>query len=596
MNNFTKTALACAITVLLAACGEGTGTQTRNPAFAGTVGTAPAQPTQSATAALAEYYPAVQSIYLAYFGRPADPAGREFFAGQLQAQNSPTAIAAINTATSTNASIKAIVDVFSTSQESQDLYGGDNGAFIDAVYQSLFSRAPDSDGKAFWVNALNSGAMTRASAALQIMVSALGTDVDIIAKKASVAANFTAALDLGVEQRAYSGLAANVTVRNMLSQVNLGTDVPAFQPTIEATIAQLVPNAPAGAEGAYRSALPGSGNTDIDMMVLDNDEYYAVYGRNSASQFIVSGFVQGNGISGATAFTSSNMLDFGSRPPAPGAVTSAYVPAVSMNGTIKTTAGNVPLNATASALAPYFSYANAANPADFAGSWRMNERGGNLSNVNVAGDGRTFTGTGASATNLGCTYSGTLAPRANNKGVLDATITYGPAPCTMPGATVNGVAFSYLFNSGATRQLIVLGKNAGRTDAGFLSGSTATAAGQVATLQSTEITAGTGATAAAGDTVAVHYTGWIYSANAAEGKASQFETSKVTGGSPLSFKLGTGVVIPGWDQGIVGMQAGGKRRLIIPASMAYGVFGTGTKIPGNASLVFEVELVSVTKG
>jgi FKBP-type peptidyl-prolyl cis-trans isomerase FkpA len=376
--------------------------------------------------------------------------------------------------------------------------------------------------------------------------------------------------------------------------VNLGTDVPGFQPTIDATIAGLVPNAPPGAEGAYRSGLPGSGNTDIDMMVLENDEYYAVYGRNSASQFVVSGFVQGNGISGATAFTSSNMLDFGARPPAPGSINSAYVPAVSMNGSIMTTAGSVPLSATASALAPFYNYAAQANLADLAGTWRMNERGGNLSDMTVAGG--SFSGTGASAATIGCTYSGTLAPRASNKNVFNATITYGPAPCAMPGATVSGVAFSYLHNSGATRQLIVLAKNAGRTDASFLSGSSATAAGQVATLQSTDITAGTGATAAANDTVAVHYTGWIYSANAPEGKASQFETSKVTGGAPLTFKLGTGVVIPGWDQGIVGMQAGGKRRLIIPASMAYGVVGTGTKIPGGASLVFEVELVSVTKG
>lgn len=79
-----------------------------------------------------------------------------------------------------------------------------------------------------------------------------------------------------------------------------------------------------------------------------------------------------------------------------------------------------------------------------------------------------------------------------------------------------------------------------------------------------------------------------------EGKGAQLDTSTTTG-QPLNFKLGTGVVIAGWDQGLVGMQAGGKRRLVIPAALAYGVNGSGTKIPGNASLVFDVEMVSVTK-
>lgn len=593
MNNFTKTALACAITVLLAACGEGTSTQTRNPAFAGTMGSAPAQPTQSATAALAEYYPAVQSMYLAYFGRPADPAGMKFFATQLQTQNAPTAINDIRIAGGSNAAIKAIIDVFSTSQESQDLYGGDNGAFIDAVYASLFSRAPDQGGKDFWVNALNNNLMTRADAALQIMTSALGTDVDIIAKKAAVATAFTAALNLAVEQRAYSGLTANVSVRSLLSQVNLNTDTNAFQTNINDTIAQLVPNAPPGAEGAYRSPLPGSGNTDIDVLVFDNDETYTVYGRNSASQFVVTNFTQGDGFSGATAFTTSNMLDFGGRPPSPSSINAAYVPGVSMTGSIGTVGGAVALNAKASNLAQYFNYNTAANVNDLAGTWRMNERGGNYSDMTV--NGSTFSGTGTSLGILGCTYSGTLTPRDPAKGVLNATITYGPAPCTIPGATVQGIAFSYLFNSGATRQLIVLGKKSDRSDAGFLSGSSATAVGQVASLQQAEMAVGTGATAAAGDTVSAHYTGWIYSANAPDGKASQFDTSRITGGKPLTFKLGSGVVISGWDQGIVGMKAGGMRRLIIPASMAYGVTGTGTKIPGNASLVFDIELVSVVK-
>lgn len=586
MNKFSKTALACAITILLAACGEGTSTQTRSPAFAGTVGTS------SSAAVAADYKPAVQHIYLAYFGRPADPAGLDFFSGRLAAFGAPTGVAELNAVLSSNASIKAIVDVFSTSQESQDLYGGDNGAFIDAVYASLFSRTPDADGKAYWVAALNNGAMTRAAAALNIMVSAQGTDVDIIAKKASVATNFTAALDLGAEQRGYSGLDANVVVRNLLSQVNLNTDVGAFQANVNSTVATLAQNAPPGAEGAYRSPLPGSGNTDIDTVVLENDEYYAVYGRVSPSQFIVSNFIHGTGISGATAFTSTNMRDFGPKPPAAptaGSLIAAYVPNVSMTGSITIPAGTIPLTSTKTALAPFYDYAAPANLPDLAGTWRMNERSGNLSTVVVTGG--TFSGTN----NLGCSFTGTLAPRAGSKNVFNSTITYGAAPCLLAGQTVSGIALSYLFNSGATRQLMIIGKNEARTGAEFLSGSAATPLGQVASLLSTDLPgAGTGPAAAANDQVVVHYTGWIYSANAPEGKGAQFDTSRTTN-QPLNFKLGTNVVIDGWDQGLVGMQAGSKRRLVIPASMAYGVNGSGTKIPGGASLVFDVEMVSVTK-
>ncbi|HEY1043690.1 MAG TPA: FKBP-type peptidyl-prolyl cis-trans isomerase, partial [Telluria sp.] len=562
----------------------GTSTDTRGPAFAGTKGT------QTAAAVATDYKQAVQHIYLAYFGRPADPAGLDFFAGRLAATGAPVPLAELNNAISTNADIRAIVEVFSTSQESQDLYGGDNGAFIDAVYQSLFSRAPDAAGKEYWVNNLNAKVMTRAAAALNIMVSAQGTDVDIIAKKAAVATAFTNGLDLGVEQRGYSGLQANVGVRNLLSQVNLGTDVAAFQPNIDSTIASLAASAPPGAEGAYRSPLPGSGNTDIDTVVLENDEYYAVYGRTSPSQFIVSNFIHGTGISGATAFTSSNMRDFGPRnglPPTQGTISAAYTPNVSMTGSIVIPAGTIPLNSTKAALAPFYDYAAPANLADVAGTWRLNERTGNLSTVVVSGG--SFTGTSTS----GCSFTGTLATRASNKNVFDATITYGAAPCALAGQTVSGIGMTYLFNSGATRQLMILGKNAERTGAEYLSGSAATAAGQVAALQSTDLVAGTGAAAAVNDQVEVHYTGWIYSANAPEGKGAMFDTSTTT--KPIAFKLGTGVVIAGWDQGLVGMQAGGKRRLVIPASLAYGVNGSGTKIPGNASLVFDVEMVSVTK-
>jgi FKBP-type peptidyl-prolyl cis-trans isomerase len=94
---------------------------------------------------------------------------------------------------------------------------------------------------------------------------------------------------------------------------------------------------------------------------------------------------------------------------------------------------------------------------------------------------------------------------------------------------------------------------------------------------------GTGAVAKIGDIVRVHYTGVLAS-------GVMFDSS--SGKEPIEFVLGTGAVIPGWDQGLQGMKVGGKRLLIIPPSLGYGVQGYGP-IPANATLIFEVDLIAV---
>ncbi len=110
-------------------------------------------------------------------------------------------------------------------------------------------------------------------------------------------------------------------------------------------------------------------------------------------------------------------------------------------------------------------------------------------------------------------------------------------------------------------------------------------------LQVTDTVVGTGTTAAAGNTITVHYTGWLYDEKASQFRGKQFDSS--VGKTPFSFKLGVGQVIAGWDQGVVGMKVGGKRTLIIPSALGYGSAGAGSAIPPNAALVFEVELLAV---
>jgi len=105
-------------------------------------------------------------------------------------------------------------------------------------------------------------------------------------------------------------------------------------------------------------------------------------------------------------------------------------------------------------------------------------------------------------------------------------------------------------------------------------------------FSTTDLRAGTGATAAAGRSVSVRYAGWLYSTTAAENKGTQFDAGT------FSFVVGTGV-IAGFSQGVTGMQVGGIRRVVIPPNLGYGSAGSPPQIPGNATLIFEIELLAV---
>ena len=106
-------------------------------------------------------------------------------------------------------------------------------------------------------------------------------------------------------------------------------------------------------------------------------------------------------------------------------------------------------------------------------------------------------------------------------------------------------------------------------------------------LQFEDTVVGTGAEAAPGRNVTVHYTGWLYE-NDEQG--AKFDSSKDRD-EPFMFALGAGMVIKGWDEGVQGMKEGGQRTLIIPADLGYGARGAGGVIPPNATLKFDVELL-----
>ena len=104
-------------------------------------------------------------------------------------------------------------------------------------------------------------------------------------------------------------------------------------------------------------------------------------------------------------------------------------------------------------------------------------------------------------------------------------------------------------------------------------------------LQYLDLVKGAGREAHVGETASVHYTGWLKD-------GSKFDSS-LDRGQPFQFRLGAGRVIKGWDEGVVGMNIGSKRKLIIPPHLGYGKRGAGRVIPPNATLIFEVELLDL---
>lgn len=566
MTKPIKYAALCSLSVLLAACGGDQHSEAQAPATASRMSASVAAQAQPASA----YYNVVQHIYVGYFGRPADAGGLAFFAQHLSNLGAPTNIADLNTAYGRNAELRAVIDGFGNSAESQALYAGDNSVFIEAVYRNLFGRAAEPAGKAHWINAINTGGMTRANAAMWIMVGAQDTDRDVINKKTAVAGNFTTSLNSAERKASYSGLAANVVVRDLLGTVTLDTDTAAFQPNIDSTFTTLGRR---GAQGMYAGKLSANGSM-INSLILEDGQFWTFYTSDRSGTYNPAAFLQGTGSVANGVFSSPDVKDFGGTPAAPGNVTATYFAGTTLNGEVGTPNGAVAFTAAGIDPAAY-NYDAQANLAQVTGFHSM---GGMLGNhlLEIAADG-SFAGTVSR-----CGYTGKLSPRPAGNNVFNVTWTFGAGTCPLSGKTANGVALSYLVKNGAKRNLIIAA-----TDAERSLGSMVVSSG----LEKIDVTIGTGAPAVANKEIAVHYTGWLYDPSAANQRGAKFDSS-VDRGTPYTFVLGKGVVITGWDHGVLGMKVGGKRTLIIPPELAYGSRATSS-IPANSTLIFDVELRTV---
>ena len=184
--------LAVAVAAVLAACGAGGNSQ---PAQTQMV-----QPRIKEAGTTASDYPnEVQQLYVAYFGRPADPTGLANFEQQLLSLGAPTDIGTLAADYATNPALAALIDSFGLSAESQALYGsGTTTQFVATIFSNVLGRQPLASGSAFWVSAIDSGQTSKGDAALSIMAGAYANstqqgqdDVDLITNRLAVAAAFT---------------------------------------------------------------------------------------------------------------------------------------------------------------------------------------------------------------------------------------------------------------------------------------------------------------------------------------------------------------------------------------------------------------------
>src|SRR5471030_1366219 len=199
------------------------------------------------TATASDYNQIAQQLYIAYFGRPADYYGLQNMTAALAASGAPTDETDFAASYSTNATVKSIIDNFGNSAESTKLYGtGSDSSFVTAIFNNVLGRDPLLADLNFWVNAIETGAMTRAQAAENILEGAVtnGTAADkaTVAAKYTVASDFTNNIDTAAEVNAYSGANAANAARAMLLGVTSTTDATTFPALASSTLASIVTN------------------------------------------------------------------------------------------------------------------------------------------------------------------------------------------------------------------------------------------------------------------------------------------------------------------------------------------------------------------
>lgn len=216
------------------------------------------------------------------------------------------------------------------------------------------------------------------------------------------------------------------------------------------------------AEGVYGGTIgEGTDRGDFQLLVLEDGEFWFMYGLNTADAFHVEGFLQGSGVSSSGTFTSSNTRDFfGFVPDVPDVTVNTIA---SYDATARTISGTVsfpgfPVVFTGGPIAgSLYNYDTAASLTTVSGAWSTTSLTGETVSINIADTGQ-FTANAAS----GCSFSGTVTPRPSGKNVFNVELTFGAAPCDHPHQVASGIAVAYPLATGQT-QLLVAVTDASRT-------------------------------------------------------------------------------------------------------------------------------------
>jgi len=231
----------------------------------------------------AAFYPQVQKIYVAYYGRPADPAGLQYWAGQLAANGG---------------NLTSIINAFGASAESTALYAGaDNSAKVTAIYQQLFNRAPDAAGLAFYTAELTANRMTASSIALNVANGAQGTDATYLNNKVTVATSFTDSLTVdSAAAVAYTGTTATTAARSLIT----GVTTSAATTNVASTITSIK----AGGGAAAGQTFTLTANVDGISGTAGDDVFRAVMASGTSTTLNV-----GDAIDGGAGRDTLNIID-----------------------------------------------------------------------------------------------------------------------------------------------------------------------------------------------------------------------------------------------------------------------------------------------